>query len=747
MSQKAHEDHRRRGVLFSIALLALLLAPIANFSHAANPAPEINITIPSSHTIGNYTFIHGNVSVDVNITGNFTYATFYLAGQFISQFNQSDNIVNENGTNYTYTTYHYYWDTFYTGEGPHIVRVDAYYPSGEVSLSKTYYVDNHKPIGTIKVSNSGILRGKPELYVSVEDPLYSISSGIWKVNLWIDNKIVYTHTLSNLTSQYSFTYLWNTEKYEDGHHTATIQIWDNAGNEANYTYTYLVDNHAPTVAIISNLYLKGTATINVSVSDNVSGIGKVEFYIDNQLTYTAYNYPYLFVWNTANYSDGKHLITAKVYDKAGNNASASVYVVVDNSPPVITLLSPQNTMGNNTHNNTLNGTIQVKIKGEDTTTGMSYMKLYIDNISVASGIDSINYTWNTTKFRNGYHKLTIVASDKVGNIAVKSYDFKIYNKPKPPTLTIISPKNNTLLGTNQLRVEWQSHGPLLYYEVKVDNTNYIKTQNTTYIVTLADGKHIVYVKAVFKEITITKSVVVRIDTSPPQILGLLGKYTFTKPGYVNFTIKDASPIQVFIYVQQGNNWVLYNQGNSSKWSIYIDKKGHFTIKVVAIDAVQNEESETFQVSYEQAHRVVHRGSPFLHLVLYPVLLLIIALIVAVVAMKKLKKSKKKKEGSGEALSTKERAILDEIMKYVSENEGAKRGDVIKIVSNRMGITEEEVGVMLDFARENYLVNEKVDADGVPRVYPLEKPQGTEQAENAPSVEEEGEKKKRRWLRR
>ncbi len=743
MSQKEHENHRRRGVLFSIALLALLLAPIANFSHATSPAPEISITIPSSHHIGNYTYIHGLVDVDVNITGNFTYATFYLDNELISQFNQSNNTIN--GTNYTYTTYHYFWNTTYTGEGPHIVEVVAYYPSGEVSLSKTYYVDNHKPVGTIKVSNSGILRGKEELYVSVEDPLYSISSGVWIVNLWIDNKIVYNYTLSNLTSQYSFTYLWNTEKYEDGHHTATIQVWDNAGNEANYSYTYLVDNHAPSIAIISNLYLKGTATINVSVSDKVSGISKVEFYIDNQLTYTAHNYPYLFVWNTQNYSDGKHLITAKVYDKAGNNASASVYVIVDNTPPVITLLSPQqNTMGNNTLNNTLNGTIQVKIKGEDATTGMSYMKLYIDNTFVASGINQINYTWNTTKFHNGYYKLTIVASDKVGNIAVKSYGFKIYNKPKPPTLTIISPKNNTLLGTNQLRVEWESYGPIQYYEVKVDNTNYIKTQNTTYIVTLADGEHIVYVKAVFKGLTITKSIVVKIDTSPPRILGLLGKYTFTKPNYVNFTIKDASPIQVFIYVQQGNNWVLYNQGNSSKWSIYIDKKGHFTFKVVAVDAVQNEESETFQVSYEQGtHRVVHRGSPFLHLVLYPVLLLLIALIVAVVAMKKLKKSKKKKEGSGEALSTKERAILDEIMKYVSENEGAKRGDVIKIVSNRMGITEEEVGVMLDFARENYLVNEKVDADGVPRVYPLEKPQGTEQAENAPSEE----KKKRKWLRR
>ncbi|ADD08875.1 Ig-like domain-containing protein [Candidatus Aciduliprofundum boonei] len=738
MSQKEFKDHRRRGVLFYIALLALLLAPIANFSHAANPAPEISITIPSSHTIGNYTFIHGNVSVDVNITGNFTYADFYLDGQFISQFNQSDNIVNENGTNYTYTTYHYFWDTFYTGEGPHIVKVEAHYPSGEVSLSKTYYVDNHVPVASIQVNNSGILKGVQELNITVKDPFYSISSGIWKVNLYIDNDKVYNHTLTEISSFYAFPYIWDTEKYRDGHHNITVQVWDNAGNEANYIFTYLVDNHPPSVAIISNLYLKGIATLNVSVSDNVSGIGKVQFFIDGNLTYTAYHYPYLFIWNTENYTDGKHLISVIVYDKAGNKNSASVYVIVDNTPPVIKLLSPKPS-----GNGTLSGNVEIKIKGTDDVTGMASIKLYIDNYFVANGTNSIDYEWNTTRYFNGLHRLTIIASDKIGNVAMYDYNFTIYNRPHPPTLTITSPENNTLFGTNVVKVKWTSTGPLEYYEIKVDNTQYIKTMNESYQVSLADGNHTFYVKAVFKGgKTITKEVMFRIDTTPPEILELLGSYHFIKPGTINFTVKDASPIQVFIYVAQGNQWVLYNQGNSTHWTIKIDKQGNYQFKIVAVDEVQNTQERVIQVSYSippPPQREKVRGSPFMHLLLYPMLMLILAIIAVVVLMRQLKKKKRKRE-SEESLSPKERAVLDEIMAYIGENEGAKRGDVIKDVSNRMGITEDEVGVMLDFAKDHYLVNERVDTDGVIRVYPLEKLQGTLQTEEAPSGEEGGKKK-------
>jgi hypothetical protein len=62
-------------------------------------------------------------------------------------------------------------------------------------------------------------------------------------------------------------------------------------------------------------------TLEVTASDNESGIDRVEFFVDGVLRNTDSSEPFSYDWREI--LSGKHTIHAKAYDKAGNNATTS----------------------------------------------------------------------------------------------------------------------------------------------------------------------------------------------------------------------------------------------------------------------------------------------------------------------------------------------------------------------------------------------------------------------------------------
>jgi uncharacterized delta-60 repeat protein len=75
--------------------------------------------------------------------------------------------------------------------------------------------------------------------------------------------------------------------------------------------------------------VSGNVTINVEVSDPTN-VSKVEFYINNVKVGEDTESPYQYSWNTIQYENGTHTITAKAYDYARNMRSASIIVNVQN---------------------------------------------------------------------------------------------------------------------------------------------------------------------------------------------------------------------------------------------------------------------------------------------------------------------------------------------------------------------------------------------------------------------------------
>jgi uncharacterized repeat protein (TIGR02543 family) len=66
-------------------------------------------------------------------------------------------------------------------------------------------------------------------------------------------------------------------------------------------------------------------TIEVNASDNESGIDHVEFFIDGVSKSTDTSAPYSYDWREI--QSGKHTITVKAYDNAGNNATTPELLV------------------------------------------------------------------------------------------------------------------------------------------------------------------------------------------------------------------------------------------------------------------------------------------------------------------------------------------------------------------------------------------------------------------------------------
>jgi hypothetical protein len=94
---------------------------------------------------------------------------------------------------------------------------------------------------------------------------------------------------------------------------------------------YAADVTPPSVSITSpaNGATVGRTNLAVSASaSDTSGIQAVEFYADGVLLSRDTNAPYSATWNTRKAGPGAHTLSARAYDKAGNNSQQTIGVTV-----------------------------------------------------------------------------------------------------------------------------------------------------------------------------------------------------------------------------------------------------------------------------------------------------------------------------------------------------------------------------------------------------------------------------------
>src|SRR5262249_10248759 len=109
---------------------------------------------------------------------------------------------------------------------------------------------------------------------------------------------------------------------------------DEAGNLSGPSPVFhlVIDTTPPTIGVTSpssGSTVAGSVAVTTTVSDNV-GIAHVDFQIDTGGTTSVSASPYGYAWDTTALANGTHTLTATAFDQAGNLATASVSVTVQN---------------------------------------------------------------------------------------------------------------------------------------------------------------------------------------------------------------------------------------------------------------------------------------------------------------------------------------------------------------------------------------------------------------------------------
>jgi hypothetical protein len=176
------------------------------------------------------------------------------------------------------------------------------------------------------------------------------------------------------------------------------------------------DTSAPSVSITSpaaGAVVKGLVPIDVSASDNVS-VSRVELAVNGATYATDTSGPYGFSWDSTKVPDGNVTLTAYAYDGAGNYASRSVALTVQNT---VDNIAPNVSISSPIANAKVTGNVNIQATASDNVRVAS-VKLYIDGqLKTTASSSSVSYKWNTKQGKSGVHTLRAEATDSSGNVA------------------------------------------------------------------------------------------------------------------------------------------------------------------------------------------------------------------------------------------------------------------------------------------------------------------------------------------
>jgi hypothetical protein len=148
-----------------------------------------------------------------------------------------------------------------------------------------------------------------------------VSSGTFFLSA-IDNTSGVNHTYYKIDSSVWTKYTVPVVLDSDGTHALEYYSVDNAGNEepVKGPFTIKLDQTPPEITLTKQQIDLFTIKFIAQVSDEVSGVDYVEFFVDGDLQYNDTVAPYEWTWSGFE----EYTITATVYDKAGNSQSQSM---------------------------------------------------------------------------------------------------------------------------------------------------------------------------------------------------------------------------------------------------------------------------------------------------------------------------------------------------------------------------------------------------------------------------------------
>lgn len=300
-----------------------------------------------------------------------------------------------------------------------------------------------------------------------------------------DGGAAYTTLISGLTTM---SYFWNTSNLpsSDNYIIKVIASDGELKGEDTLDSTFTIDNTPPSVSWITpvnNSFIKGFITLKAKATDNI-GVTEVIFAYssDGGINYeliaivtTPFDNIYTAPFDTTLLTDGHYKLKITASDGCSNTDAKIVNIVIDNTPPLVNIVSPPD-------GSTVSDIVDLLISSHDNEC-LARVDIYIDEILVhteivegESSIDFI-YEWNTAEFSEGTHVAKAVATDCGGLTAETSHTYIIDNLPDYYTQILID-------GTLKIPALKPDAEKIISFEVipEIDSIKTIKTIEGTKII-------------------------------------------------------------------------------------------------------------------------------------------------------------------------------------------------------------------------------------------------------------------------
>lgn len=309
--------------------------------------------------------------------------------------------------------------TMISEQGEHQVRFRALDVAGNETLSEviSVNVDTELPILNIELSGEKGNEGWFLTPVNINAVATDSASGIDALKMQIDTD-GWVHSGHAVL--------------KDGRHELVVIATDKAGNNVDASHNIAVDTIPPDITIRvsggqkgeNGWYVGAPVLVSAEVFDSGSGVGLVE-YRDNDGE-----------WQNGDSfkvgSEGKHVITFRAWDVAGNHSIGYSDINIDTQAPV----SVFNEVKQGKYI-WISGIASINGKSADADSGITGVEISLDEgetwETIANGCPAWIYTWDMRGIPDGKYKLIVRAKDVAGNIE-KAVPISLWLDKQPPSI-------------------------------------------------------------------------------------------------------------------------------------------------------------------------------------------------------------------------------------------------------------------------------------------------------------------------
>ena len=269
-----------------------------------------------------------------------------------------------------------------------------------------------------------------------------------------------------------YEFAWDATALWSGTYSLKAVALDAAGNAGEATIAVTVlgecDENGDCPPIVGFLapeadaFVGGLVEIKASASDD-DVVVKVRFLVDEGLLLEDIQVPYKAEWDTVEFDDGPHALALVAYDTTDKTAVAQVEVIVDNTPPEITLLTPE-------EGAILHDEILLSAEATDALQ-MDRVEFSVDGSEPeAISEEPWECVYDGTALAAGTHVVEATAFDAAGNETMVSRELLV---DRPPVVSILAPgEGAVVLGPVTVQAEADDDLDLQAVSLAVDGAWY-----------------------------------------------------------------------------------------------------------------------------------------------------------------------------------------------------------------------------------------------------------------------------------